>query len=277
MRFESGEVDQDGRRRRAKARRDLVLGHPALGGVPEHASPAGPPIRVEVPPAERSLVEAAREEALRELSAHARTPDEHGQQLAVGHPELRTRDVGVSILAFDGRLGHHLGGPDGLVIVHRGVHESPSDEEPFDRAAALLGKHQMAAVFADRFEQASRVDRAVRDARVMCVALEVVDSVRVDRSVQDRFLERGRGSSMRAVDEIRDVAGREAVPLQNGGNLDEGGGPGGVGPLDASPGDPLVAHAEDLGHRTVERVRERAVAKVVEERRRCHAPPRRLV
>ncbi len=69
-----------------------------------------------------------------------------------------------------------------------------------------------------RIEQPRRVDGPVGDARVMSVPLEVIDTVGVDRSVQD-LAEHGRAPAPgRRVDEVRDLGRREPRLVEEAGD-----------------------------------------------------------
>ena len=252
---------------------DRVLEGLPLLRVVEHPSPCGAGGGTTSLRPKRSLVEAPREQPLRELAAHAGPLAKSRQELSVGSPVLLPRDVGEArrrsteawAIISVARTVLRQDTVDTLGPVRRG---------PLDRAASLLREDHRPA--SSRIvSRSARVDRAVADPRVVGVALEVVDPVRVHRAVEDRPFEGGRGGAAWGVTRSATSLGRRSNRSRmRGTSAAEGGQDGSVPSIRARETPSwLIPRTSAIGASSV--LRERAVPEVMQEASRRHAPPAR--
>src|SRR2546426_1042953 len=232
---------------------------------------------------EDALVELAILQPQRDLSLERPLMDEPVQELMVHHLlDVRNRCV----RPFHGAREHLLGNADGLVEVHGGVHQASRDEHPLQGRKALSIQGELAAVGAERLQEAREINRPMGGARVVRVSHEIVDLVCIHRAVDDlrevpfRLLpasghEQTRASLRRSADQVGDRRGVHPVRFEHL-----------VNPLDVREGAPIlrghvvvVARDDPLGqvhvvHRELaaqdmfQGMGERTVPDIVEEARR---------
>ena len=151
-----------------------------------------------------------------------------------------------------------------MVVVHVPVHEVPADDVPLDGAEAPLGDDRPAMWLAELegVRYAQYVDPAVVGAGKVGVAREVVEAVGVElardqaphRAVRPAAVAAGPGPPEHG----EHVARADAVRVENVADLG----------LGHDPARHLLVVEPRRPHHRLERVRERAVPNVVEERRR---------
>src|SRR2546425_1922740 len=282
--FRQRDIDDDLARLHAGTPRDSVLYTPALVRILERCEhrPGGVREIVSVR-REDALVELAILQPQRDLSLERPLMDEPVQELMVHHLlDVRNRCV----RPFHGAREHLLGNADGLVEVHGGVHQASRDEHPLQGRKALSIQGELAAVGAERLQEAREINRPMGGARVVRVSHEIVDLVCIHRAVDDlrevalRLLpasghEQTRAFLRRPADQVGERRGVHPVRFEHL-----------VNPLDVREGAPIlpghvvvVARDDPLGqvhvvHRELaaqdmfQGMGERTVPDIVEEARR---------